>query len=584
MSKRTALKIVAFLCGLYFILDFLLPVKLGGDFDGYAVSSPAPVVMAQGATPTVYYVGQYSGNEAAIGRLLPAQGSAAKWQLTPEKPVLQRSLFVSYDQSGMDQLQAIPLGQKIELLYIGQNKEFFATLCRAQSDDQGINWKKVPPVLFYVEDPDKPTPKDQTLKPTPTLERPNGLLPGDLKYFAAHHEGNTWRMVLILETRGKGNQLWTAAGDGLSNMRLSDQPLLRKDKIPAQLSAFDARRLDGAWQIYFAEDAAITSILCKDDGTTSAAPSPAPAPIAASAASAESQPVAAVATSAPAVAAVASSQSAASQPVAPASRLPAGTITAFRVTPDGSTIYASVSHKLDTAPSPEESIRATELAVASYAEATPAVVFKQTGAKAKPTYVSRGIEWAGTFLQILGSFAVFIAMINLVMYHSKRVMRWQKRSYNSLIFFSFLVSMFLFTIVGRPDSAEGTIWRQGYNILFDAIAQPMGTAVFSMITFFMISAAYRSFRVRSTEAALLMIAACIVMIGQMPVGQWLSMQVPASMEVLRPTWVSAKLLNVINSCAYRGVLIGLTIGQLSIALRIWVGMDNSVYSGLEGKN
>ena len=144
-----------------------------------------------------------------------------------------------------------------------------------------------------------------------------------------------------------------------------------------------------------------------------------------------------------------------------------------------------------------------------------------------------------------------------------------------------LIAMAAFTLLGKSEKMTGTTWQMGYDFLFEAILRPVGVAVFSMITFYMISAAYRSFRVRSVDAALLMVAACIVMIGQMPIGTWLGSFLPDSLGFLRLPWLSEKLLTVINACAYRGVLIGLAVGGFSIALRIWLGLDNSVYAGLE---
>jgi hypothetical protein len=38
---------------------------------------------------------------------------------------------------------------------------------------------------------------------------------------------------------------------------------------------------------------------------------------------------------------------------------------------------------------------------------------------------------------------------------------------------------------------------------------------------------------------------------------------------------------VANSSAFRGVLIGIMIGGLAAGLRIWLGMDESVYAGLD---
>ena len=143
--------------------------------------------------------------------------------------------------------------------------------------------------------------------------------------------------------------------------------------------------------------------------------------------------------------------------------------------------------------------------------------------------------------------------------------------------------MTVFAYMGFPEDMKGTIWKKGFNFLFESIQKPMGAAVFSLNTFFMISAAYRAFKVRTVEAALLMCAAMIVMIGQMPVGEWFTSTVPANMPFFKLPWLSQKILTVVNAAAYRGVFIGIIIGGISISLRIWLGLDNSVYSGLDKK-
>ena len=627
MGKRGALKILAFLCGLYFILDFALPAKLGGDFDGYAVDSPAPATTSDGTA--IFYVGRYDQARSAVGRLAYSGG---QWRRGPDKPVIQRSLFVSDDQAGMEQLDVLAGNSGLEMLHIGINRDQVGTLCRAEGDPSGVSWQKKDPVRFGT-DPDS--------APEPTLEHRNGKLPGELKFFAAARVGDQWQMLLVLSQTGKGLQVWRASGKDWSDLRLDKEPLLTSKSfeglkgpngwdIPdplAALTAFDARPIPGGWQMYFASDYTthttgnlpvnkISSLERRENGTI--------------------------------------------VPVAVARHLQtASKVTAMRVTPDGKSLALSTSRKLNPPPPPEYSTKETQLvllplqdgaaeaaatdealakaevatniavargtaailgatvpgpaeaveiamaiaggeavaaapanvaaAAAEAAEtaATAGEVIKTIGAKPTPTYVSRGIQWANTVLQVIGSFAVFIAMINLVMYHGKRVIRKQKPAY-SLVFFVFLLGMFLFSLMaktGGTASGAGSWagWQVGFDFLFNNIVQPMTTAVFSMITFFMISAAYRSFRVRSLEAAMLMIAACLVMIGQMPIGQWLGAGLPESLYMFRMTWVSQKLLTVINACASQGVTIGLMVGGLSITLRIWLGLDNSVYSGLEEK-
>jgi hypothetical protein len=172
-------------------------------------------------------------------------------------------------------------------------------------------------------------------------------------------------------------------------------------------------------------------------------------------------------------------------------------------------------------------------------------------------------------------------MINLVIFHGRKIIQWRSSPQNSIIFLVFLAMMAPLAFFGTPEAAEGTWIRLGFDFLFNSVQLPMGAAVFSMITFYMISAAYRSFKIKSAEAALLMLSAIIVMVGQMPVGEWLAMPVPDTIPVLQMPWLAQKLLSVFNAAAYRGVLIGMLIGGLSITLRIWLGIDNSVYASLD---
>lgn len=518
MTKRTFLKTIAFVCGLYFVLEFLLPEKLGGDFDGFDVHSPTSAGIPGGP---VFYVGQYDQRKAGVGRLV--QDAEVGWRRSPDVPVLQRALFEPAEKCGMRQLAAVADDTGIDLFYLGIDTQQHATLCHARGDTEGLAWRRSGPVRFEVGG-----------RTEPTVSEPNGRLPGTIEAFAvAAAPDRSRRVLLLLQRPGAGHEVWEARGGSsdATRLRLALQPLMENAELPAGLAAFDAIRDPGgdAWSLFFVQAKGGTNLLVSADGSVVGRPFALPL---------------------------------------------AGTVTGLRMLDAEHAVAACRPTGEDGATHAAIFLTSPRLAK------TVATV----GRAARPTYLSNAILPVGNALQIIGAFAVFVALINLTLFHGKRIAQRQPRRVNSIIFFVFLVAMGLCTFLGKSEAATGTVWRQGYDMLFEAIVRPLGTAVFSMITFYMISAAYRSFRIRSVEAALLMLSACVVMIGQMPVGAWLGALLPDSLAFLRLPWLAEKLLTVVNACAYRGVLIGLVVGGLSISLRIWLGLDNSVYAGLERKD
>jgi hypothetical protein len=130
-------------------------------------------------------------------------------------------------------------------------------------------------------------------------------------------------------------------------------------------------------------------------------------------------------------------------------------------------------------------------------------------------------------------------------------------------FFGDFLYAFVHTGIGQESAF---MW------LFSYIQIPMQATMFSLLAFFIVSASFRTFRARSLEAFLLLIAALIVMLGRVPleglVGNWL----PRFAE-----WI----LDYPNMAAKRGIMIGIGLGAMSTALKIILGIERAWLGGGE---
>ncbi len=132
-----------------------------------------------------------------------------------------------------------------------------------------------------------------------------------------------------------------------------------------------------------------------------------------------------------------------------------------------------------------------------------------------------------------------------------------------------------------PENINGISEGTPFNWMFNNVMFPMSSTMFSLLAFFVASASYRAFRARNFEATLLLVAAVIVMLGQVPIGTfWFPENVPTWLTYLRfDTWKDW-IMDIGNTAGQRAIMIGAALGVVSTSLRILLGIERS-YLGEE---
>ncbi len=142
-----------------------------------------------------------------------------------------------------------------------------------------------------------------------------------------------------------------------------------------------------------------------------------------------------------------------------------------------------------------------------------------------------------------------------------------------------VVSLLVTLVVGVIEGIrfDGDFQREGTlsKWLYDNLYATMSATMFALLAFYIASAAFRAFRIRTVEAGLLAIAALIVMLGRVPVGDYVTHGLgPLSLGSMQQ-WI----MDFPQNAAKRAILIGAALGVMATGLRIILGIERSYLSG-----
>ena len=174
---------------------------------------------------------------------------------------------------------------------------------------------------------------------------------------------------------------------------------------------------------------------------------------------------------------------------------------------------------------------------------------------------------------IVQAFAFILGAGSLLMVNTHRILRQQSGwGYNLVLLASFFVTLIAGTWKGT-GSGTPFYW------IFQNVYTPLAATMYSLLAFFIASAAFRAFKAKTVEATLLLVTACIVMLFRMPVGELLWNQLGLNHVMSVNTLIDRWIMGTFTTAAQRAILLGATVGLISISLKLMLGIERSYLGG-----
>jgi len=179
---------------------------------------------------------------------------------------------------------------------------------------------------------------------------------------------------------------------------------------------------------------------------------------------------------------------------------------------------------------------------------------------------NRLIEWA----VIVAAFTFMLGIFNILQVHGRRLSRRRSGWFYSLVLvvamaLAMLPPIFSIPLLNVPEST----WMWADRLIFDDIITPVGATLAALVAFVLLAAAFRLLRTRhSAEALLFLVVVIVTLLGTTPLvgGEWLAD-------------VRYWLITVPGMAGMRGLLLGVGLGIMITALRVFIG-DEHPYTDL----
>jgi len=195
--------------------------------------------------------------------------------------------------------------------------------------------------------------------------------------------------------------------------------------------------------------------------------------------------------------------------------------------------------------------------------------------KAIENPLTRALPTVTNFTIVVGTMAFLLGPFNLARSHLATLFRKRKGWLESLVFFAFLIGAILIKGLYETDFGQWAHFDIAHNALIYGITMAFFASSMALLAFYLVSAAHRAFRLNSGEAGLMMVAAVVILLGQVPLGDWITQGLPEGMQLR--AWAQW-ILACPNIGVQRAVLIGASGGAFAAGMRHWLGLGRRTTS------
>lgn len=178
-------------------------------------------------------------------------------------------------------------------------------------------------------------------------------------------------------------------------------------------------------------------------------------------------------------------------------------------------------------------------------------------------------ETIRTWAVIIFNISLGLGAVRLLLQHSLKIQRKREDWQFSGVLLAIFVLMLLTGFAGYISTGVQTNNLQ-YNWLFNNIYTPLGATLYPITGFYIFSAAYRAFRAKNVDAALMLLAGCFVMLKNAPVGEaiWIGFATIGDWFQFTGSTPGMRTLAIVGA-----------LGLIAYGFRALLGKERGFYAG-----